>query len=362
MKVLYILTGLGVGGAEIQVVALADKMVELGHEVTLISLSGFSEIAPKSKEVEVFELGMVKTPFSMFKSYIKARRILKELNADVVHSHMVHANLFARFLRLTCRMKRLICTAHSTVEGGRLLNTLYRRTNFMGDVFTNVSYEAVREFEDKEIVAKNDMVCVYNGIDVDKFQHSYLKRSILRRKLGFTNEDFIFLAVGRLSNPKDYPNMLYAFTKIISRSDNVNLVIAGDGPLKNEIDRQVNDLSLSGRVTLLGLRKDVSDLMSAADAFILSSSYEGFGLVVAEALACQLPVVATDCGGVKEVVGDFGLLCRPKDSLALADAAIQLTEMPSELRGELSLAGREYVVERFSIDRVANKWIDLYFK
>ncbi|MGL5947829.1 MAG: glycosyltransferase [Aeromonas sp.] len=118
MKILLIITGLGMGGAERQVCDLADQFAAKGHEVLLISMTGETVNRPLSAKIEVVELRMAKTPLGFIKAYSKTRNLIKKFKPDVVHSHMVHANLFSRLLRLTTRFKKLICTAHSSNEGG----------------------------------------------------------------------------------------------------------------------------------------------------------------------------------------------------------------------------------------------------
>ncbi len=362
MKILYILTGLGMGGAETQVVALADKMIELGHDVSLLSLYGESVVTPKSNNVEVFELNMVKNPFSIIRSYLKAMKIIKSLNVDVVHSHMVHANFFSRMLRISTKMNKLICTAHSSNEGGLNRQILYRLTNRICDVFTNVSESAVKAFEDNWIVKKKSMICVYNGIDTDRFQYLPSLRNKIRLELKIEDSVRIFIAVGSFNEAKDYPNLLCAFQKILYQTDDIHLIIIGDGPLRCDLEALISTYGISENITMLGVRKDVSELMSAADFFVLSSAWEGFGLVVAEAMSCQLPVIATDSGGVKEVVGDYGLLCPPKNSEALAEGMMKLIGMPNKLRKNLSLNGRDHIIKNFSLDEAASKWVGIYLQ
>lgn len=118
MKITLIITGLGMGGAERQVCDLANQFVAKGHEVFLISMTGETVNRPLSAKIDVAELNMAKTPFGFIKAYWQARQLIKQFKPDVVHSHMVHANIFTRLLRISTHMRKLICTAHSSNEGG----------------------------------------------------------------------------------------------------------------------------------------------------------------------------------------------------------------------------------------------------
>jgi len=152
MKIALVATGLGQGGAEAQVVALADWYANHGHKVLLIGLTGETLVYPVSKQVKLIALIMKKTPFGFFVAYRQAALQLIEFQAEVVHSHMVHANIFCRLLRLCIAMPRLVCTAHNQNEGGRWRMLAYRLTDRLASISTNVSQDAVDAFQQKGAV------------------------------------------------------------------------------------------------------------------------------------------------------------------------------------------------------------------
>src|SRR6476620_5243973 len=129
MKIILLVTSLSVGGAETQVINLADRLDTAGHQVLVISMLSDPVLLPRSRFVRIEALGIKKTPLSLARGYARAQRIIQEFAPDVVHSHMVHANLFARMLWLTTSIPRLICTAHSINEGGAIRMWLYRMTD-----------------------------------------------------------------------------------------------------------------------------------------------------------------------------------------------------------------------------------------
>lgn len=360
MKIILMITGLGMGGAERQVCDLADKFSAQGHHVMLVSLTGSSVNRPQSIAVKLVELEMAKTPFGFIKAYQSARRLINEFKPDVMHSHMVHANIFARLLRLTTIIPRLVCTAHNTNEGGRGRILAYRLTDRLCDISTNVSQEAVDAFVQQGAVPAGRMVAIHNGIDTDHFRFSSVSRIRLHAELGLAEDVPLLLAVGRLNVQKDYPNLLTAFSALPSSYELARLAIIGAGEEEESLKARVIQLGLSNRVHFLGLRRDVNEWMSAADVFVLSSAWEGFGLVVAEAMACERVVVATDCGGVKEVVGDAGFLVPPRDSQLLADALVKALSLPMAEKDKLTKLARSRVVGRYSIDSVCKKWLSIY--
>ncbi|WP_429115845.1 glycosyltransferase [Aeromonas veronii] len=359
-KIAFIITGLGMGGAERQVCDLADQFSQKGHQVLLIAMTGQLVNMPRSTKVEVFALGMVKSPLGFIRAYKQASRLINDFKPDVVHSHMVHANIFSRLLRLTVDMPKLICTAHSSNEGAGIRMFCYRVTDFLCDINTNVSQEAVDIMVKRCAVPANRIIAMHNGIDTERYVFNITSRNKLRSELGLTEVTPLILAVGRLTTAKDYPNLLVAFKKIIDTVQFAQLVIIGSGEEQAKLTAIVTDFGLNDRVHFLGLRRDIEHWMSAADVFVLSSAWEGFGLVVAEAMACERIVVATDCGGVKEVVGDCGILVPPKNSDALAKGLAHGLRVSQEsVKGQGQLA-RERIISCYSLSAQAERWLELY--
>lgn len=353
MNILYLITGLGVGGAEKVVIDLADQMHVLGHDVKIAYLTGDVQIKPASTDVEIIALHLnsAKDFLTASKKY---RKLVKSFRPDVVHAHMVHANIFARLNRALCPVPKLICTAHSSNEGGRVRMIAYRLTNGLSDVNTNVSQEATQALIDKGAFTKSNVVTVYNGIDFNKFKSNPKNISQEQNTLNF-------IAVGRFTDAKDYPNLINTFA-ILKKNNNraIKLTIVGDGELRPQIESLIKELDLDKDITLLGRRSDIPQLLSQAEIFVLASKFEGFGLVVAEAMACECYVVATDSGGVAEVMGDTGHLVPIQDSQALADALQDTINLSDEDKVDNNKKARARVEEFFSLEASVQKWLALY--
>lgn len=362
MNILYLITGLGIGGAEKQVCDLADKFASLGHNVKLVSLnSTFSEqTLPKNNQVDVVYLNMLKNPLGFFKAYFKLRKIIQQFHPDVVHAHMFHANLMARLIRLSIKVNRLICTAHNTNEGGALRMNLYRWTNFLSDLNTNVSQDAVDAFIKKRAVKKTQMIAMENGIDTDFFQKNDVLKQEVKLSLDYIQDNYVFLAVGRLNKQKDYPNLLKAFSLVQEQKPKTVLLIAGIGELEQELKQYAKELNISNNVHFLGLRRDVNKLMNVADTYVMSSHFEGLPLVIGEAMATENIIVSTDCGGTREIIRENGFLVPICNSKALAEVMLKSMDLVEEERTRLGKAARQHIVEQYSLDAVVNKWLKLY--
>jgi len=359
MKILYIITGLAMGGAENQVVSLADAFAARGHDVRVAYFLAPAIVLPRSSQVHVVWLGGTKSIFGMAKAFMNLVKLVQKIRPDVVHSHMVHANILSRLVRLISKVPHLVCTAHNTNEGGKLRMLLYRITDKQADVFTNVSREAVEAFEHKKAAPPGRMLAIHNGIDTQRFKFDPIARQRLRAELAIEHCQ-VFIAIGRFHEAKDYPNLLAAFSRLSAMLQDVHLLIVGDGELRPQLEQQILQLDLQKKVTLLGIRKDVAELLSAADIFVLSSAWEGFGLVVAEAMACERVIVATDSGGVAEVLGRHGFLIEPHNSEALVKAMKQATQLQDRERKELAAQARQRIEDHYSLEKVVACWKELY--
>ncbi|CQJ15259.1 glycosyltransferase [Yersinia enterocolitica] len=362
MNLLYIITGLGMGGAEKQTVLIANKMYEAGHNVMIISLTGETLVRPNDG-IQLNELKLNKTPFSLFKGLFEVKKIIKKFKPDIVHSHMFHANLFARVLRIFTKIPTLICTAHSTNEGSPLRMLAYKYTDKLASLSTNVSQDAVDSFIRKGASSPGRMIVVSNGIDASQFNFSMDERKAKRSELGIFNDTPILLSVGRLTEAKDYPNLLTAFSLLIkdrSLQSFPQLFIVGTGHLDGYLKNMSKEFGIDKYVTFIGQRNDIRQLMCAADIFVLSSEWEGFPLVITEAMACKKIIVATDAGGITEALGDCGSIVPIKDPNSLSQAINKMIKLSDNEKEILGNKARERIIQTNSIETIIERWLSIY--
>lgn len=361
MKICLVITSLGLGGAQKQVCDLSDEYIKLGHEVLLISLTGSIVIQPK-KRLEIVELKLTKNPLSFINACRLYLKEIKKFSPDVIHSHMVHANIFSRLMRLLVPVNKLISTAHNTNEGGKVRCLAYRFTDKLSDLSTNVSKEAVLAFEKNGSVPIGKMRTMHNGINLDEYKSNIDNHKIvkLRNELNLSLDDKILLSVGRLSVQKDYPNLLNAFHLLSEKRDDCHLVIIGDGELEQDLKKLSCELKIDSHVHFLGFRNDISDWLNCADLYVMSSRWEGLPLVIIEAMACETLIVATDCGGVKEALGDYPYLVPIDNALSLSVAINNALSLSYDNVNKIQQSLRNRAIEKFSLDSQVNKWLDIY--
>lgn len=363
-SVLFLTTGLAYGGAETQLVNLVTSLKKRGWEVRVVSM-----LLPQAFTEELKEAGIPLSTLNMRRGVADPRavfrlvKILREWRPDIVHSHMVHANLLARVARIFYKIPVLISTAHNINEGGRWREVAYRLTDPLADLTTNVSRAAVERYIRVGAAPKNKIRFMPNGIDTAKFKPNKAAGQRLRNELGVDNY-FVWLAVGRFEEAKDYPNMLRTFSMIVSKKPDVVLLLVGQGSLMEEIKNLASELKLEDKVRFLGVRRDVPDLMNAADAYVMSSAWEGMPMVLLEAGACGLPAVATDVGGNSEVVlnGKTGFIVPQRNPEALAQAMEKMMALPEEKRLEMGEASRAYIEANYSLEHVVDQWEALYME
>lgn len=351
MKILYVITGLALGGAEKVVADLADQMSNLGHEVIIAYLTGDVLVRPRNLHIDIVALGLNNISH-LYKASMKYRKLVQRFQPDVVHAHMIHANIFARINRIGCTIPKLICTAHSSNEGGKMRMLAYRLTNSLSNLNTNVSQEASKALISKGAFNQNNLITIYNGIDLNKFKSLNVDKS---------SDEIMVLSVGRFNEQKDYPNLFKAIFILKNQtSRKIKFYIAGDGELRFQLEQLIINLNISDNVVLLGKRSDIPSLLNKADYFVLASKYEGLPTVVIEAMACGKFVVATDCGGSREILGQTGILVPKENSEALAKGLNQALEYTPEQILENEKLARKRAEELFSLETSVNKWLALY--
>ena len=201
-----------------------------------------------------------------------------------------------------------------------------------------------------------------SGIDFSPFRE-VTSRDFLRREFSFAKDDYLVGIVAALEDHKGHTYLIQASKILREQAPKIKVIVVGTGSLRMELDRQVRDLGVDDIVFFLGFREDVPRILASLDLFVLSSHLEGLGTSLLDAMASRLPVVATETGGIPEVVihQKTGLLVPPRDPAALAQGVLTLYR-DRELSARLASQGFEFVNEKFSAEGMAWKIIDLYEK
>jgi glycosyltransferase involved in cell wall biosynthesis len=363
VKILLLSTSMGMGGADQQLLSAALELRDRGHEVRIVSLTPLGEMGARA-----LAAGLPTESLEMRRGIPDPRglsrlvRLVRTWRPTVLHSHMLHANFMARALRPFTRIPAVVSTIHNIYEGGRLRMLGYRLSNGLVDHMTIISQAAADRFIRERIVPPALLEVVPNGVDTERYRSVPAgTRDRLRQSLGL-GQEFAWVAVGRFEAAKDHPNMLQAFARVRAEGRDAVLLLVGRGSLQAETEALASRLGLNGRARFVGTREDVPQFLSVADGYVMSSAWEGMPMVLLEAAAAGLPIVATRVGGNQEVVQESvtGFLVPPSDDQALAAAMLRLMALPEAERRTMGARGHDHVREHYGLGRVVDRYETIY--
>ncbi len=368
VKIVYLINGLGSGGAEMMLYRLLkelDRDTFSPKVIALLKFSGPLEDKIKDLGIEVYIIGL-RSKYDLT-ALPRLYSLLKRLGPDILHAQLFAADILGRIFGRMLRVPLVISSIRNVYYGGRGRNLLIKWTERFAHKTTFVCRAAAERFVAEGVVPGNKAMVIYNGLDLSAYCHGLDRAAKLnkRAELGLPGQGFLLLAVGSLSRQKAYADLLLALSLLKEKEiDDWQLVVAGRGPLKKELLAKSAELGLAQRVSFLGRRDDVPELMAASDALILSSRWEGLPGVVLEAMASELPVVATNAGGTPELVveGKTGFLVPAAAPRELAGALEKLFSLPAADLRRLGRAGRRRVEDRFTVARMASAYQGLYRK
>jgi len=350
LRVMQYITPSQIGGAEVHVVTLAEKLRERGHEVTVVCPRG-RPLVP-----ELVARGLpVRTPRATGKfDPVTLARLAWWMRRDgvqVVHTHLSTASLLGSWAGRLAGVPSL-----ATVHG---LNT---RTCFQWARRIIAVSNAVRQHLVAQGLRGEAITVVHNGVDLRALARPD-ESTVVRAKWGLPEGAPVLVTVGRLAPAKGHAGLLEAVEALArdARWQGLRLLIVGTGALLPELQRQAAELGLTERVIFCGFHRDVVPFLQAADVFVLPSVQEGLSLSALEAMALGKPVVACRVGGTPEVVvdGETGLLVAPGEPTELARALEQLLADPAEGR-RMGEAGRRRVREAFDLEQMVSKIEAIY--
>jgi glycosyltransferase involved in cell wall biosynthesis len=314
-------------------------------------------------QLEAVTLDLRKSPASVLAGLVQARRILRSFRPDLIHSHTFPANVFARMLKVLAPSQVVVSTMHNVHEGGRTRMFAYRLTDFLALRTTAVSEAVARHAIEAHAAPGRKCTVIPNAFDTAAFAPNASRRAETRAKHG-AGDDFIWLAAGRIVSAKGFLNLLEAFTQVWVAHPQAQLWIAGEHPKptsrRNEYTGLVVPKGTTERIHRLPLSRDMPALLDAADAFVLSSAWEGMPLVIGEAMAMEKPVVATDVGGVRELLGDTGTLVPARDPNTLAQAMLNVMRFSSDLRRDLGSSARARIEAYYDTRALFPQWEAFY--
>ena len=373
MKIIHIITSIIRGGAENHLFELVSGQVTAGHHVIVAYLKG-NDYWRKSFEdmgVSVYPLGL--RYYGHFMPVYRLLTLIRSFEPDIVHAHMPPAELYTWFSLFLLRAKfKLIISKH--LDSDFLGSSKKREPTKSGVILTRIvarraAYiiaisEAVKHYFISNQVGLEEckVKVVRYGINTDPYS-SVSRYEVSRFRSSFSVDDDVLLigTVARLVPQKALHLLLEAFMEF-NRTATIKtkLLIVGVGPLEFELRNKADDYLISEHVIWAGLREDIPVIMNSMDIFVLTSEYEGFGLVLLEAMASKTPVVASNISAIPEVVGSEGSgILVPFGRVDLFVKAFkELSE--NHFRERIGHSGYQRVKNEFTLADMTRKTIEIY--
>jgi glycosyltransferase involved in cell wall biosynthesis len=353
-KVLHIATALSWRGGEQQLAYLVEELQSEVDQVVLCSKDSELEKYCRDKGIDFiaqkkrggFDLAYAK----------KIKTLCKELTIDLCHMHDAHAHTFAIIAAVMGNKTPLVLSRRVDFPIKQKFTSKFKYNHPAIKKILCVS-EMIKKITAPGIKEKSKLHTVYSGVDLGKFSSRTNK---LREELGINENIPLVGNTSALADHKDYFTFLDVAEKVVKAKPEVQFVIMGDGPMREEIKAYAASKKLLDNLTFTGYRNDIPEVLSDLDVFLITSKTEGLGTSIIDAFACEVPVVATAAGGIPELVEDrkTGLLCPVKDSSEISKAVLELIE-DTDLAKQLTQQAK-VKVKKFSKSETAKQTLVHY--
>ncbi len=361
INILQIVEGFGWGGAEKKLLELIKCMNHKLFNTVVCSLGLSDHISKEFQNSNIkivtigrrsrFDLGVIR----------KVARLMKEEKIDIVMTTLFYADIIGAFAGKIAGVKAIFSwetiSAPEWLIKRRLLP--YRFAVHYIDRVIAVSNSTARFLIEKRGVPSDKVTVIPYGVDMKKYNTG--KNERFRCELGIRDDEIVIGVVGRLHPQKGHVYLIRSAQNILSECKNIRFVFAGDGDLREELERMIKANGMDKYFIFLGYREDIPDVLKAFDIFVLPSLYEGLPNVILEAMATGKPVVATDVDGSKEAVldGVTGYLVPKRDTGKLSEKLIELIKDMERAR-MMGLEGRRRVERYFSLDNQIDSFERLF--
>jgi L-malate glycosyltransferase len=355
LKVCHLLDSLDVGGLEHVAIDIASSMKGVESHIWCLKYKGAMAERAEKNGIKVREFGF--SGALKLNSIFKLAGAIRKEKIDIVHSHGLYPSIWAAFTSVFSGVPKTILHCHSVYYDISRMNVLKLRLAGLFATKIIAVSEAVRDCLVKFIRLDPDkVVVVYNGISGYRAQDPVSKDNA-RKKLGLDKDAFVIGHVGRLVRFKGQRFIIEAAAKCRDEYPIFRWMIAGEGPERESLEREIKRLNLEGTLTLLGQRDDVEDMLHAMDIFVNPSVIkEGLPLGLIEAASAGLPLVASNIGGNSEVVADGrnGFIVRPEDTEKIVERILYLYKN-AQVRRRMASSSRDIWQEKFRLDEMIRK-------
>jgi glycosyltransferase involved in cell wall biosynthesis len=375
-SILHIITKMAVGGAQMNTLISCRDLTAMGYPSAVLTGPEISPEGTFSDLSEKYGIPVYTAPhlvrklslYHDFRAFFEIRNIIEQGGFTIVHTHGSKAKFLGR---LSAAWARVPVKIVQTVHGWSFFDTmpLFQKAFFaalerigygLADSNIVVSPHDIRKGVNWGIGKPEDYQLIRSGVEFDSFLANRGKRLEARERLGISPDAAVVGTVIRLAPQKHPEAIVDVAEKVVLSFPSARFVVVGDGPLSDYMHTRVRETGLAENFLMLGSRKNVAEILPAFDVFLLTSRSEGLPRAMLEALAVKIPVVATDVGGIAELVNGMknGFLCNHGDIDCLSRGVIRLLESPA--LGEKLLATVDQDLKPFSASIMVDELYQLY--
>jgi glycosyltransferase involved in cell wall biosynthesis len=356
LKVLHLIPSLAVGGMERLVCDLVTARDKTTTSIVCLNTLGLlGEQISHQVDVKVLHLSG-----NILNGIVNVYKELKKQKPQIVHCHNLQAHFYGSICAKLLGNMKVVLTKHGQHIPQTGLTTKINRITLKSSKTIGVSADITKLMNGWIYDGRYTAEYIANGAPL-RSEKTLNDEKITKHSLGIQDDCICLGIVARLSKPKDHTVLVKSIKELSHSYPNIHLLIIGDGPLKSDIAALIDNLNASTQITLLGERQDIPDILHLLDIFVLTSSSEGIPMTILEAMAARLPVVATNIGGIPQVVidGETGFLVADKQQKELSEALARLIDDPN-LRARFGGNGRTLLEKNYSIKQTMEKYEVIY--
>lgn len=361
INILHLTTSSQIGGAETLVIDISENINPKQFNIFVCALEKDGNLLEKVNHSATQTKHLNSKHLLDFMAALRLYRFIKENKIQLIQIHGLRANLIGRVIGRLAGTQKIISTIHGIDTWRKWYHTfLDRLTGIWVDKFISVSESGKEIFVRREKFPASKIVTIHNGIDLSLFNRVRFNTSKLKKELGLEN-NIIIGEVANIRSMKGHVDVIEAIPAVIEHYPNVKFLFVGRDDSKGKIPQLAQNKIGGDFVLFLGYQENIPELLSIFDIFILPSHSEGLPLSILEAMAMELPVIATNVGGIPEIIvnGETGILIEPHRPDKLAQALLELLANPQQ-RHNWGEMGRKRVEEEFSLNKMIQNVEELY--
>ena len=377
VKVLQVIESTGKSGPRYLLGSLVHNLNKDRFEIEVICSNlrdkGFNKDIQKMREagikVSVLRMRRNISVLSDLIAFFKLFLYIKKGRYDIVHTHGSKAGVLGRIAARLTGVKVIIHTPHCFCFMAADIAKLKKLFYFYIEKFAALFCDkiiAVSESQRQDILKRKltnikKVITIENGVDINKFGNNGFDISRKKKGLGLNDSSVILGTVGVLNESKGQRYLIEAVSQVIKDGFDVNLLIAGEGPLRKDLETFSDKLGLNGRMKLLGFREDIPEVLSVMDIFVFPSLWEGMPLAVLEAMSSSLPVISTNVHGAVDLIQDNkrGILVQRKDAKGIAEAIRYLISNHNEAK-RIGQEAKELIQRNYTLEKQISRIRNLY--